>query len=107
MRFSLILLALFVTALAAGCGSSAADADPYDTLQLCFDDHHTNESLGIKESIVICCLDHPIGASMQHPSCGNTQAECETHVNAELLDTSATTVEVTTACVDYVTKKGM
>ena len=98
-----ILLALFVSNMLVACGSSGSDAEPYDTLQACYDDHQNVEMLGIGPSITVCCIDHPIAG--KHPSCGTTQAECEAIVRAGL-DQSVTTTEISAACADYVTQLG-
>jgi len=106
MRIAAVLATAFLSlALALGCNDDhkpGADADPFDTLQECFDEHHVTESLPVKESIVVCCTDHPIAGV--HPSCGATQAACETHVRAELSATT-TAAEIQTACADYIAKK--
>jgi hypothetical protein len=94
---------LAIVLFASGCGDDhTMDADPFDTLQDCFDDHHNMESLSVHDSIVVCCIDHPIAGV--HPSCGNTQAECVTHVDTEL-DSSVTTAEIQAACTDYIAQK--
>jgi hypothetical protein len=85
------------------CSSSPTmDADPFDTLQACFDEHHVTESLSVNNAIVVCCTDHPIAGV--HPSCKTTQADCVTHVRAEL-DASVTAAEIDAACTDYISKK--
>ena len=101
MRFFLISSLISLSMFA--CGGSSNDAEAYPTLQECYDDHTTVEMLPVTEAITVCCIDHPINGV--HPSCGNTQAECETIVRAGL-DQSVTTADITTACTDYVTKKG-
>jgi len=83
----------------AACGSNNEEADPFDTLQACYDEHHNMESLPVQDSIVVCCLDHPIAGV--HPSCTNTQADCVTHVDAEL-DASVSLGDIQMACTDYV-----
>ena len=91
---------------AAACSGGAEEA--YDTFQMCFDDHHTTESLSVHDSIVVCCIDHPIAGV--HPSCGETANDCVAKLTGtdsvhNLLSTSATSQEVMTACTDYVTEK--
>ena len=83
----------------AACGGGNGDADPFDTLQDCYDDHHNTESLSVHDSIVVCCLDHPIAGV--HPSCETTQAACVTHVDAEL-DPSVSLSDIQAACTEYV-----
>ena len=97
-----IVTALFSVSLAfpvvlAACGGGGEE--PFDTLQDCYDDHHNVESLPIQESIVVCCLDHPIAGV--HPSCLNTQAACVSHVDAEL-DASVSLSDIQAACTDYI-----
>jgi hypothetical protein len=87
----------------AACGSSDdADAEPFDTLADCYDDHHNVEMLTIQEAIVVCCLDHPIAGV--HPSCGDTQPACATHVTTEL-GTTVTDPDVQAACTTYIDQK--
>ncbi len=103
-RITSLVLATVITlpfALAA-CGGDdgGEDAEAFDTLQDCFDEHHGEESLPVDEAIAVCCTDHPIMG--QAPSCGATTAECEDHVDANLDDTSATADEITLACQEYI-----
>ena len=78
----------------------------FDTYQACFDDHHGGaENLPVKEAIVVCCLEHPIAGHTE--VCGNSAAECMTYLGTNLMASSATSTEVTEACADYVTQKGM
>lgn len=95
---------LFVLPLAvAACGNSnTMDADAFDTLQACFDEHTKTESLPINDAIVVCCTDHPIAGV--HPSCKDTQPDCVTHVRAEL-DPTVTDAQIDAACTDYINKK--
>ena len=93
---SLFLLPVILTACG---GSSKMDADPFDTLQDCYDEHHTTEALSTHDAIVVCCLDHPIAGV--HPSCGNSQAECIAHVDQEL-DSTVTADDITAACTTYI-----
>ena len=99
MRIANALLALLLTLplALAGCGGDEEEAFP--TLQDCYDDHHNVEALSIHDSIVVCCLDHPIAGV--HPSCLNTQADCVSHVDAEL-DPTVSLSEIQAACTDYV-----
>ena len=109
--FRLLISSLFaVPVVFAACGNSTPAADPFDTFQLCFDEHHTTESLNPHDAIVVCCLDHPIAGV--HPSCGDTAAACVAQITGtdavhNLTATSATTAEVMTACADYITQKNM
>lgn len=75
----------------------------FDTIQGCYDEHHNNEMLGVQQSIVVCCLDHPIGGDSE--PCGATAADCVTFLTANL--TGPTAAEVQTSCTEYVTQKGM
>lgn len=104
------LLALPIAVAACGDDGGAPDADPFDTFQMCFDEHHVTESLSVNNAIVICCLDHPIAGV--HPSCGDTAAACVAQISGtdtvhNLSSTSATPDEVMAACTDYITQKGM
>jgi hypothetical protein len=96
---ALVSISLAFPLVLAACGGGDEDADPFDTLQDCYDDHHNTESLSVHDSIVVCCLDHPIAGV--HPSCLNTQADCVTHVDAEL-DASVVLTDIQMACTDYV-----
>jgi hypothetical protein len=104
-----ILTALFTATLCVAslaitaCGDdSDEDAEPFATLQACYDDHHGDEGLSVQEAIVVCCINHPI--KDVHPSCEDTQADCVAHVTAEL-DTSVPTAEIQAACTTYITEK--
>ncbi len=98
MRFT-IALVLFLSAC------SHDHDEGFDTFQDCFDDHHGAESLPVGESIVICCLDHPIAGVSE--VCGATATTCEAYIGANLDTASATSTEVTAACADYEMQKGM
>ena len=97
-----LLLSWFVFPLAlTACGDDKTDdgdAEPFDTLQDCFDEHHGEESLPTDQAIVVCCVDHPIAGI--HPSCGTTAADCTTHVRAQLASSVADS-DISAACTDY------
>jgi hypothetical protein len=93
-----VSISLALPLVLAACGGSD-DADPFDTLQDCYDDHHNDEMLSVHDAIVVCCLDHPIAGV--HPSCEATQAACETHVDAAL-DASVSPGDIQAACTDYI-----
>ena len=100
---SAVVSALVSVLALTACGSkNQMDADPFDTLQDCFDEHNKTESLSVHDSIVVCCLDHPIAGV--HPSCESTQPDCITHVRAEL-DASVTDADIQMACTDYISQK--
>lgn len=104
MRIATALLACSLAAsLLAACGDSdKMDADPFDTLQACYDEHHGVESLPIQQAIVVCCVDHPIAGV--HPSCQDTQAGCVSHVRANL-DASVVDADIAAACTTYISQK--
>lgn len=102
MRFAI----LFAFTLAA-CGGSSADHDAFDTYQACFDEHHDVESFDVQQAITICCLDHPIGSSPENVVCGDTAQSCQTYVTANLTADSAMASDITAACADYITQRGM
>ena len=105
MRSIFILVLLPITFAITGCGDDGgSDAEPYPTLQECFDDHTMTEGLPVGQAIVVCCIDHPIAGV--HPSCGADKAACATIVRAAL-SAATTTADITTACADYETKLGM
>jgi hypothetical protein len=95
---------LVIAALLLCAACRDHDHDGYATLQACFDEHTMEESLPFKESVVICCLDHPLDGVSE--ACGATAADCVAYVNANLTST-ATAAEIQAACDDYVTQKGM
>ena len=101
----------FVVSLGAGCGGNTVDADAFATMQACFDEHHVTEGLSINDAIVVCCLDHPLGTAMSHPSCKNSIADCTVYLNSDpvgmLTLASASAGDIQTACTDYISKKGM
>jgi len=106
MRIAAVFIsASFVWSLVVtACGDSGGtqDAEPFATLQACFDEHHNMESLPVNDAIVVCCTDHPIAGV--HPSCKDTQADCVAHVRAEL-NSTVTDPEIAAACMDYISKK--
>jgi len=101
MRIATVFIAsLFASSLVlTACSDSKEDAEPFDTLQACYDDHHNTEMLPVTQAIVVCCVDHPIAGV--HPSCKDTQADCVTHVTAEL-GSSVIASDVQAACTDYI-----
>lgn len=92
------LVCVVLVSVLAACHSHD---DPYATYQACYVDHHENESLSVSESIVVCCLDHPIEGET---GCGNTAAECVTYLTGKV--TGPTSDEIMTACDEYVVQKG-
>jgi hypothetical protein len=104
MRIATTLVAsLFAFSLVlTACSDKKEDADPFDTLADCFDDHHNVEALSIHDAIVVCCIDHPIAGV--HPSCKDTQADCVAHVTTEL-GSLVMASDVQAACTDYISQK--
>jgi hypothetical protein len=103
MRIAMLLaVSLALPLVLAACGDSEMDADPFDTLQACYDEHHTTEALTVQQAIVVCCLDHPIAGV--HPSCRDTQADCVTHVRAEL-GAAVLDSDIAAACTTYISQK--
>lgn len=102
---SLIVSVFALPLVLVACSDNKSGEEAFNTLQDCYDDHHDGaEGLPIQEAIVVCCIEHPIGTAGEHPSCGATQAECITHVRAEL-DPAVINSDIDAACTDYVTKK--
>jgi hypothetical protein len=106
LRFVLVA-SLFSLPLAhvVGCSSNntnMGDADPFDTFQDCFDDHHGTEGFSIPRAIEICCIDHPIGGAAANTVCGETEAACQTYVDANLNPADAMATDISTACSDYI-----
>ncbi|MEO8840611.1 MAG: hypothetical protein ABI591_21880 [Kofleriaceae bacterium] len=103
-----LLASLLVFPLVSACGDGGSvDADPFDTYQACFDDHHGTEGFTAAKAITICCLDHPIGSNAAGVVCGATEASCDTYVTANVVSPDVAAAEITAACTDYVTQKGM
>jgi hypothetical protein len=107
MRISTALLASFLAfplVLTACSDDKKEDADPFDTLQLCYDEHTGgDEHLPIQQAIVTCCLDHPI-AGMAAPTCLDTKPTCVTHVRAGLA-ASVLDADIDAACTTYIAEK--
>ena len=89
----------------AACGGTTVDADPFDTLQACFDEHHNVEGLSVEHTITVCCLDHPIGGNAAGVVCGTTEAACEAFVDTNLATADATAPQITTSCTDYISQR--
>lgn len=110
MRFA-IISALFCLPLlhTAACSSDNTgddgDAEPFDTYADCYYDHHNEESLPIGQAIVVCCIDHPIGADDPNVVCGETELDCEDYVDANIGDDTVTAGDITAACEDYITQR--
>lgn len=100
---SFAVLASYLLA-AAACDGHSHDPEGYATFQACFDEHHTTEALPVEESIVICCLEHPIAGVV--PACGADASTCSTYLGTNLNASSATPAEVTAACAEYVIQMG-
>lgn len=91
-------LAALSLVLAVGCEDEAPAEFP--TIQACFDDYYDDGAgLLASESILECCLLHPIDG--QKPACGATQADCINYLTANLSQTSASTTEVMDSCATY------
>jgi hypothetical protein len=95
---ALLSVSLALPLVFAACGH---DHEGFDTLQDCYDEHTMVESLPVLDSIVVCCLDHPIDGV--NPSCLNTQADCVSHVDAEL-DPSVSLTDIQAACTEYISE---
>jgi len=95
---------LFLVLAACGDdGNMGADNDPFDTFQLCYNEHHVDESFTADRAIEICCIDHPIGGAAMNTVCGDTTDSCEAYVTANLTDASDPTLtdDITAACTNY------
>jgi hypothetical protein len=103
---TLVISSFFALPLmVAACGGDdggGEDADPFNTFQDCWNEHHVMESLSVQQAIVTCCNDHPIGNNAAHVVCGSTEDSCETYVDANLDSSDATTDDITAACQAYV-----
>lgn len=105
MRRSVTLITISLASLSltlTACSNNPpVDADPFATLQACYDAHHSgSEHLPIQQAIVTCCLDHPIGG-MKAPTCPMIQMDCFTHVRAAL-DPSIVDADINAACTTYI-----
>ena len=98
------LVLAFVSSVLLFACSGGTDDESYPTFQECFDDHHNVETLPTDQAIVVCCVDHPIGSAGKNVVCGADAASCTTYVTANLMSTSATSMEITTACNTYQTQ---
>lgn len=91
--------------VACGGGGSTVDADPYPTLEDCFQEHHVTEGLSTQHTITVCCLDHPIGSDAAGVVCGTTEAACEAYVDGNLATSDATAADITASCTDYINQR--
>lgn len=99
----LVCFAFISAVVLSACGHDDGE-EAFDTLQDCYTDHHEEEALSVSESIVVCCLDHPIGGATG-TVCGADAAACVTYVTANV--TGPTSAEIMAACTDYETQKNM
>jgi hypothetical protein len=99
MRRLIVLLLLVLV----GCGDDPPEA--FDTYQLCF--NKVNESNGqrVLDSIVECCIEHPIAGVA--PVCKDTVADCINYLTANLNQMDASTVDVMNACAAYIQDRGL
>lgn len=98
MLHRMVLLATLVLGSGAGCGEDPPKG--FATYQECFDEYHDfGMGLGINESILECCLSHPIDDVM--PACGGSAPDCINYLTANLNQTSASTTEKMDACGTY------
>ncbi|HEY4241951.1 MAG TPA: hypothetical protein VGM88_19160 [Kofleriaceae bacterium] len=93
-----------VLGAACGGGDDGEDADPFDNLMDCYNEHHVTEGLTSPHAITTCCLDHPIAGVK--PACGDSEAACETFVGDNLDDT-VPDADIMSACMDYATQRGI
>lgn len=104
-----VIASLCAPVLFAACGSNAEppDNDPFATYQDCFNDHHMDEGFDAQKSIVICCIDHPIGSNAMNVVCGDNAGDCEAYVGQNLSSPDVAPSDITAACMDYITQRGM
>lgn len=89
-----MLLALLV----AACGDDPPKS--YDNYQACFDDQTEKGMLPVMDSIVACCLEHPIDGN--RPVCQSAVPDCINYLTINLDQVSASPTEVRTSCEAYV-----
>jgi len=111
MRFAILSALICLPLFHAACGDDGknddTDAEPFDTYADCYDDHANEESLPVDQAIVVCCIDHPIGADDANIVCGETEQDCEDYVDANIGDDSVTAGDITAACTDYISQRSM
>src|SRR4051812_37854417 len=93
---------LIAVVVGIGCKSESG-ADPFPTYQECFDKVHDVDMKMVEDTIVECCLEHPI--DKVKPVCKDTLADCINFLTANLKQTSASTVEVREACQTYIDER--
>jgi hypothetical protein len=96
-----LLCIALISCLVAACGSDDGE-EAFDNFQDCYADHHEEEALSVSESIVVCCLDHPIGGTTG-TVCGATAADCVTYITANV--TGPTSTEIMSSCDEYIVQK--
>ena len=95
-----------ISSLPAAAIRTPPDNDPFATFEDCYDEHHNEEHFNIQDAIEVCCIDHPIGSAAMNVVCGDTEADCETYVDANLtIDPAVTPDDITAACTAYVTDR--
>ena len=94
------LLATLVLGFGVGVGCGEDGPEAFDTYQDCFDKFDDfGRGLPPQESILECCLLHPIDGLM--PACGADKPECINYLTANLNQTSAPFTDVQMACETY------
>ena len=105
MRFTTLALAGL-----AACGNNAPVQESYATLDACYMDHTdpAGEGLTPAHAITVCCFEHPIGTPpVANKVCGDTAAACNTYVTAQLSAEGIAAADITAACTDYISQRGM
>ncbi len=101
---ALLIAVVVVVGIDIGCKSESG-ADPFPTYQECFDKLHDIDMKLVEDTIVECCLEHPI--DKVKPVCKDTVPDCINFLTANLKQTSASTVEVMEACQTYIDEREM
>lgn len=99
---ALLIAAAACLSLTAACGDDPPEA--FATYQACFDKFAPPfGTLPAVETIVKCCLDHPIAGA--RPACGATAPDCINYLTNELSQTSAGIPEKQEACDTYIAEQ--
>ncbi|MEO8700599.1 MAG: hypothetical protein ABI867_11175 [Kofleriaceae bacterium] len=95
---------LFALLVLAACKDTSG-TEPFETYQLCFDEQTEKQLKPVVDSLVECCLEHAIDGVK--PVCKDTMPDCINYLTANVLQTDASTTEISEGCTEYLAELEM